>query len=570
MLKLISASGRLVVWAAVLFVAAILLLAAVHDLPGKIKQSYNEAKVMRNLSEKLKFESGGFKKYANDSARVVNIRMARLNNAGEADIRKAEALLKKEHSIKKRDILDENGLARAALFGNADAILASYRAKLIDLPLINHMLYFIKIRETNFQHVVDNANKKHKLNGMLVQLNHDISVYNKGVLRQKALKRDAESELRNPLCLRLGLPGVCSKVQAWQKQSDELAQNKALLDKTRLEYRKAKSKAKYTLLASEAVNDSKHIAENAVKKFNEYVESTVKDASMRVENTILALIDKYGIRAAWIVLGILLAPILHKMIAFGVIAPLAHRAQPIRLPAGTAPISSSEARTSIDIPLDTEHELFVRNGVQSASVNILGDSKAMLTWSMPFTCLAAGLVGLQRLRTVGSDSVSVTAVDDQHFEVALIEVPQGGSVVLQPRALVGIVKRRSDSFAVKRFWRLGQLISWVTFQFRYIVFYGPCTLVVQGNRGVSVEEAGNARMINKRLTIGFETGLTYSAARSTSFLPYLRGQQSLFNDSFQGNGKYIYEQRAAGKNKGTIWGRGLKGMGDAVLSAFGI
>lgn len=77
-------------------------------------------------------------------------------------------------------------------------------------------------------------------------------------------------------------------------------------------------------------------------------------------------------------------------------------------------------------------------------------------------------------------------------------------------------------------------------------------------------------MINKRLTLGFDAGLLYGAARSASFLPYLRGQESLFNDRFTGDGLYFYEQKAAGGAKGTLWGRGIKGLGDAALSALGI
>lgn len=51
---------------------------------------------------------------------------------------------------------------------------------------------------------------------------------------------------------------------------------------------------------------------------------------------------------------------------------------------------------------------------------------------------------------------------------------------------------------------------------------------------------------------------------------YLFGQARLFDDRFSGAGSYIYEERPARLAKGSIWGRGLKGIGDAILSALGI
>jgi hypothetical protein len=84
------------------------------------------------------------------------------------------------------------------------------------------------------------------------------------------------------------------------------------------------------------------------------------------------------------------------------------------------------------------------------------------------------------------------------------------------------------------------------------------------------KNATDARAINKRLVLGFDAGLAYGAARSGSFRPYLFGQASLFDDRFSGAGSYIYEERPAGLGKRSIWGRGLKGIGDAILSALGI
>ena len=79
------------------------------------------------------------------------------------------------------------------------------------------------------------------------------------------------------------------------------------------------------------------------------------------------------------------------------------------------------------------------------------------------------------------------------------------------------------------------------------------------------------RGINQAATIGFSAGLAYSVRRSEAFGPYLMGRQRLFNDSFDdGPGCYVYEVTPRAANRGGIWGRGLRGLGDAALRIFGL
>jgi hypothetical protein len=143
-------------------------------------------------------------------------------------------------------------------------------------------------------------------------------------------------------------------------------------------------------------------------------------------------------------------------------------------------------------------------------------------------------------------------------------------MVLQPRALVGVVKPRDTPLRITRPWRPGYLLSWLTFRLRFVVFHGPCSLLVEGHRGVRVEYAGAGRTIDRRLVLGFEAGATLGAARSASLLPYLRGRAGLFTDRFAGDGCFVYQHRPSATGGGGLWGRGLKGLGDAVLNVLGI
>ena len=54
-------------------------------------------------------------------------------------------------------------------------------------------------------------------------------------------------------------------------------------------------------------------------------------------------------------------------------------------------------------------------------------------------------------------------------------------------------------------------------------------------------------------------------------MPYLRGHEDLFNDLFAGGpGWFVYEEMPARDRRYGIAGRGLEGLADAFLKAFGI
>lgn len=157
------------------------------------------------------------------------------------------------------------------------------------------------------------------------------------------------------------------------------------------------------------------------------------------------------------------------------------------------------------------------------------------------------------------------------MKVSVIEVPEGSSIVLQPRGLVGVLQQRSRPLRISSKWLSGYLHSWLTLQFRYLVFHGPVKLVMKGCRGVRMEPTGGGRLINQSATLGFSANAKYSVRRCETFVSYWRGVEELFNDQFAGtNSVYIYEEMPSLHRKAGIAGRGLEGLTDSVLKVFGI
>lgn len=271
--------------------------------------------------------------------------------------------------------------------------------------------------------------------------------------------------------------------------------------------------------------------------------------------------------------AILLPPAVKALLYFCV-APLASRRPAVRLlpedrfGIGEAGPSAASQR----VPLNPGEELLaLPEAIQSSPHHAEKRTQWLLRRSMPLSSIAAGMVALVRLRVHRPDTVALYAFGDPLGEIARITIPAGSALVLRPRALVGLVQTVGNPVRITRRWRLGHLSAWLTLQFRYLIFHGPCECIVRGSRGVRVVSAGDGRGTNQANTLGFSPGLRYGVRRSEAFGAYLIGKQELFNDSFEGKGgSYLYEELPLERCEGGLWGRGLRGLGDAALKAFGL
>lgn len=286
--------------------------------------------------------------------------------------------------------------------------------------------------------------------------------------------------------------------------------------------------------------------------------------------------------AALLVLSAILLPMAIKAFFYFVLAPIAARLPPLS-------IARTLQLNAVSLPLPPQGEsrisavsqgLLLQPGqqmlihpeyLQSSPVSTRKRTQWLLDWRFPFTSLAAGMVALTRLESGEPASVTISASDDPLLEVAVVHLPAGSALVFQPRGLVGLIADAGQPLAISSHWRLGSLHAWLTLQLRFIVFRGPVTLIVRGCRGVRLERAGQGRSISQSATLGFSTDVLYSTLRSETFIPYLRGQQALLNDRFDGdNGVYLYEETPRhGKHPGKV-GSWFEGVTDAILKVFGI
>lgn len=285
-----------------------------------------------------------------------------------------------------------------------------------------------------------------------------------------------------------------------------------------------------------------------------------------------------GILAGW-----WLVPAALRTLFYFVLAPLAARRPPIVIDGRDRHVSASPpeqpdvdhaliSAVSRRATLAPGDEMLIRPAYcQSIPAGVGASTKLLFDWRHPLTSIAAHLWMLTRLRTSQGAQIVVSSTLDPLDDVALVEIAAGEALVLQPRALVGVIRKAGAVPAIRSHWRIGTLHAWLTLQLRYLAFEGPMTLVVRGCRGVRMERAAAGRTIGQDATLGFSAHARYATVRAEPFLPYLRGRQPLFHDSFEGSTAwFLYEEVPRNAQASRRGGNPLEVLLDAGLKAFGI
>ncbi|WP_395334366.1 hypothetical protein WBP06_18350 (plasmid) [Novosphingobium sp. BL-8H] len=274
-------------------------------------------------------------------------------------------------------------------------------------------------------------------------------------------------------------------------------------------------------------------------------------------------------------LGVIAMPYLIRLLFWFVLAPIAERRPHIRIsvPGGEGrqiPLPD-RSTTSAAVRLEVGEELLVREDyLQSTSHRGSKNTLLLLDWRHPLTSLVSGMKMLTRIRGAG-EVTTVSAVRDPFAEVTVLTLPAGTACVLQPRALAAAVQPIGRRLRITTHWRPFSLNAWLTLQLRYIVFHGPCRLVLKGGRGVRVERAEQGRIFGADQLVGFSADLAYSVARTETFIPYLLGREPLFKDKVEaGAGILVVEEAPmAGSRAGEIK-HGLEGAFDVMTKALGM
>lgn len=296
------------------------------------------------------------------------------------------------------------------------------------------------------------------------------------------------------------------------------------------------------------------------------------------------------LRAAWrearwyvalALMAFFLGPTLWAVVMYFGLAALIARGRPIRF-APAAPVALpevGESHVSVEAVLTPRDVLRIKEKfLQASDEGVKKNTRFVLDWRIPLTSVACGLIELVELRNTGERNefrVTLSNASDPHLELAVVNVPEGGSLILRPSFLAGVIQADDRPLVIRRHWQLFRWQSWVTGQFRFFEFVGPSRLIVAGSRGVRAEHLVErtegppfARRTNQDATIGFTPNLSYRPVRAETFWSYYRGMNPLFDDLFAGRGIFILQETAtpggaakAGRFWATVWNGVLKVFG---------
>lgn len=359
---------------------------------------------------------------------------------------------------------------------------------------------------------------------------------------------------------------------------DQVARNLVFRDEERLQKAATENcrRSQEALRARDAVISQVRQAEDALATAkaayldaSERAKAPIKAVTLNLPRTLCSIL----VTAALILAGILATPLLIRFALYFVLAPLAQRRPPISLRHGedvSHPVLFQASATSVPVTLEVDEELLVRQGfLQSTSTKGHKRTRALLDWRHPFSSLASGLCFLTWIVGEG-ESTTISAVRDPLAEVAVLDLTHRGACVLHPRALVAIVKKTDRRLRVASHWCLFSPHAWLTLQLRYLMFHGPCLLVLKGGRGIRVERAESGRLFGQDQLVGLSPDLAYTVAQTETFWPYFLGRESLFKDRVDaGGGIVIIEEAPLGGGR-SVPRRGLEGALDVALKAVGL
>ncbi|CAM2862216.1 hypothetical protein [Rariglobus hedericola] len=280
--------------------------------------------------------------------------------------------------------------------------------------------------------------------------------------------------------------------------------------------------------------------------------------------------------ARWWVLAVFLAYLFGGLVVAFVLyygwASWVSRRKPVSLvTTGGGYSSIGESAVTVEDALWAGEVLWVRKGFLQASDNeLIRRRRFMLNWRMPFSCLAGGLwrlIELRNGRSAGERRVVLASAADPFAEFAIVSVPEGSSFVLRAAFLHGIIMNSEQRLVIRRHWRLLCWQSWVSGQFGYFEFFGPCRLIVssvsalQGETLATNDDGkGSSCRAGQKALIGFSPQLELKAVRTEGFWRYCRRRTALFDVLVKGSGVYL-TRGEEGRGRDRLRARLLKRCG---------
>jgi uncharacterized protein (AIM24 family) len=282
-----------------------------------------------------------------------------------------------------------------------------------------------------------------------------------------------------------------------------------------------------------------------------------------------------GFVALWVV-----GRIVWRFAVYFLIAPFVARGKPVALADSLESLpAQSAAGAQIEVALWPGEMLTVRGDYLPSPLVAEAKRKRVFRWWMPLTSYLSGLVNLSQLTNAfarGDRSITLVAPAGTKADLGLVQLPEGGSIVLRPRFLVGTISAADQPTQVRTHWHVFSRQAWASLQLRFLEVQGPCRLIVAAPRGLeSVHlqpRTSEERLVSRKereAWIGFTPTLKYGLARSDGFIAYLQGRRPLFEAQFSGAGIILSAHGHLKRRRG-FTARVFGGARSGLMNLFGV
>ena len=265
--------------------------------------------------------------------------------------------------------------------------------------------------------------------------------------------------------------------------------------------------------------------------------------------------------------GLFFAPFTLKFLNFFLFAPLAKKADSIRI----NPESNNQddlvqyGETHKEIMVDIENSacLFVKPGWFNLNTDGLTRTRIFWDWSNPFVSYALGLVGMTEFLHGNQQTrqVKLASEEDPNQEIITVRLTDHPGYVVKHGHVVALT---GDGLRLKKQWRLMDWKSWLFGNIRYVYFQGTGTLYVHGYGNVTTSIASTDSRIKERHIVGFDTRTPFKMARTETFINYWLYNKPLYDVYFPEQGNFL-QQQSFGKRDEKIF----RSLMEDVLGSIG-
>ena len=287
----------------------------------------------------------------------------------------------------------------------------------------------------------------------------------------------------------------------------------------------------------------------------------------------LSLVKNQFLYALWVVLLAILTPLLFRA-AIWIGAGMGKRLNGITLFPDASPdmlVTNSSKSCRVDLAFGTE--LLLPMGYPLSKLDGLEcDTQPIkLFLSKPLISMASGMYLLNRMVTRTSGTAMLTVPEnDPSACLSIVELKEESCLVLRPRYLLGVIQECGKPVTISGHYRIFSSASWLTGQFRYIVFHGPGKLILKGGHEVIVEPVQSGLESNRHMTIGYTANLEYSVIRRSDFLSFVLGSSYLGGERFSGQSGVVLSSATAITNQVGRSAKGSPPWVDTIRTVLGL